>query len=121
MGTFAKQPARKARDRLVGKYKQLRVGLGGRAARSDHYAFCKAGIPCVFFWTPDAKCYHEACDTFANNNDHALNVNSDAIGFAMLTFAYSTETVNGVPGKRVPGQGKSDLPTPAGPQGTFDP
>ncbi|HXV58912.1 MAG TPA: M20/M25/M40 family metallo-hydrolase [Gaiellaceae bacterium] len=66
-------------------------------------------------------CYHEACDTFANNNDHALNVNSDAIGFAMLTFAYSTETVNGVPGKRVPGQGKSDLPTPAGPQGTFDP
>ena len=63
-------------------------------------------------------CYHAACDTFANNNDHALNVNSDAIGFAALTFAYSTETVNGVPGKRVPGQGKSSLPAPAGPEGT---
>ena len=66
-------------------------------------------------------CYHAACDTFANNNDHALDVNSDAIGFAILTFAYSTETVNGVPGARVPGQGKSDLPAPAGPQGTFVP
>ena len=66
-------------------------------------------------------CYHAPCDTFANNNDHALDVNSDAIGFAILTYAYSTETVNGVPGKRVPGQGKSDLPAPAGPQGTFVP
>ncbi len=63
MGTFSKQPARKAMDGLVGKFEQLRVGLGGRAARSDHYAFCKAGIPYVFFWTPDATCYHAACDT----------------------------------------------------------
>jgi Zn-dependent M28 family amino/carboxypeptidase len=66
-------------------------------------------------------CYHAACDTFANNNNHALDVNSDAIGFAILTYAYSTETVNGVPGDRVPGQGKSDLPAPAGPRGTFVP
>jgi Zn-dependent M28 family amino/carboxypeptidase len=66
-------------------------------------------------------CYHAACDTFANNSDHALDVNSDAIGFAILTYAYSTETVNGVPGDRVPGQGKSDLPAPAGPRGTFVP
>jgi Zn-dependent M28 family amino/carboxypeptidase len=35
-------------------------------------------------------CYHLACDTFANNNDHSLSVNADAVGFAMLTFAYST-------------------------------
>jgi Zn-dependent M28 family amino/carboxypeptidase len=66
-------------------------------------------------------CYHAACDTFANNNDHALDVNSDAIGFAILTYAYSTQTVNGVPGDRVPGQGKSDLPAPDGPRGTFVP
>jgi Zn-dependent M28 family amino/carboxypeptidase len=63
-------------------------------------------------------CYHLACDTFANNNDHALDVNADAIGFAALTFAFSTETVNGVPGQRVPGQGRSELPAPAGTQGT---
>ena len=63
-------------------------------------------------------CYHEACDTFANNNDHALEVNSDLIAFAQLTFAYSTESVNGVEGKRVPGR-KLTLPAPAGPEGTF--
>jgi Zn-dependent M28 family amino/carboxypeptidase len=66
-------------------------------------------------------CYHQACDTFANINLHALDVNADAVGFALLTFAYSTETVNGVPGKRVPGQGNSDLPAPAGSRGTFVP
>jgi Zn-dependent M28 family amino/carboxypeptidase len=61
-------------------------------------------------------CYHAACDTTANINDHALDVNSDAIAFAVLTFAYSTESVNGVPGQRVPGS--RTLPTPAGPIGT---
>ena len=48
-------------------------------------------------------CYHLACDTFDNVDLHALEVNSDLIAFAQLTFAYSTESVNGVPGKRVPG------------------
>ena len=38
----------------------------------------------------------------------------------MLTFAYSTEAVNGVPGKPVPGPAFS-LPAPAGPEGTFIP
>jgi Zn-dependent M28 family amino/carboxypeptidase len=64
-------------------------------------------------------CYHAACDTFANNNDHALEVNSDSIAFALLTYAYSTESVNGVPGKRVPGN--FQIPAPAGSQGTFEP
>jgi hypothetical protein len=48
-------------------------------------------------------CYHLACDTFDNVDLHALELNSDLIAFAMLTFAYSTEAVNGVPGKKVPG------------------
>jgi Zn-dependent M28 family amino/carboxypeptidase len=104
--------------------------------RSDYEAFILAGIPSggLFtgaevvktpqqeaIWGGDAgeqfdPCYHEACDTFANNNDHALDVNSDAIAFAVLTFAYSTESVNGVRGQRVPGS--QSLPTPAGPEGT---
>ncbi|HEX5064208.1 MAG TPA: M28 family peptidase, partial [Kofleriaceae bacterium] len=63
MGTFAKQPARKLLDKQVKAFPKLHVGLGGRAARSDHSPFCKLGIPYVFFWTPDAKCYHEGCDT----------------------------------------------------------
>ena len=36
----------------------------------------------------------------------------------MLTFAYSTESVNGVRGQKVPGPAFT-LPTPAGPEGTF--
>lgn len=47
-----------------------------------------------------------------------LDVNSDLIAFAMLTFAYSTEPVNGAPGKKVPGK-PVQLPAPAGPEGTF--
>jgi hypothetical protein len=48
--------------------------------------------------------------------EHALDVNSDAIAFAVLTFAYSTESVNGVPGKGVPAS--KPFPEPAGPEGT---
>ena len=108
------------------------------SGRSDYEAFILAGIPAsgLFtgaeevkteeqeaIWGGDAgeqfdPCYHEACDTVANNNDHALEVNSDLIAFAMLTFSYSTESVNGVPGKKVPGRAVP-LPAPAGPEGTF--
>ena len=64
-------------------------------------------------------CYHLACDTFANNDLHALEVNADAVAFGVLTYAYSTQTVNGVPGIPVPGN--FPIPAPAGPEGTFIP
>ena len=51
---------------------------------------------------------------------HALEINSDLIAFAMLTFAYSTESVNGVPGAKMPGK-PFELPAPAGPEHTFEP
>ncbi len=44
-------------------------------------------------------CYHLACDTFANVNNVALNVNSDAVAYATLFFAMNTESVNGQRGK----------------------
>ncbi len=44
---------------------------------------------------PYDPCYHQACDTFANNNDAVLDLNSDAIAAATLTYAMSTQTVNG--------------------------
>jgi hypothetical protein len=107
------------------------------SGRSDYEAFILNGIPSsgLFTGAEEIKteeqeaiwggtageqfdpCYHLACDTFENNNDHALDVNSDLIAFAMLTFAYSTESVNGVPGKPVPGS--VTLPAPAGPERTF--
>src|SRR4030095_14742816 len=82
--------------------------------RSDYQAFIEAGIPAggLFTGAEEPKtaqqqaiwggttgaqfdpCYHAACDTFANNNLHALAINADAVAFAVLTYAYSTETVN---------------------------
>jgi Zn-dependent M28 family amino/carboxypeptidase len=106
--------------------------------RSDYQAFIDAGIPSggLFTGAEEVKtpeqaaiwqgtageqfdpCYHLACDTFENVDLHALEVNSDLIAFAQLSFAYSTESVNGVPGKKVPGP-PTALPAPAGPEGTF--
>jgi Zn-dependent M28 family amino/carboxypeptidase len=108
------------------------------SGRSDYQAFIEAGIPSGGLFTgaevvktPAQEaiwggtageqfdpCYHEVCDTLDNVDLHALEVNSDLIAFAQLTFAYSTESVNGVPGERVPGP-PVNLPPPAGPEGTF--
>ena len=108
------------------------------SGRSDYEAFILAGIPSsgLFTGAEEIKtteqediwggtagdaldpCYHQPCDTIDNIDEHALDINSDLISFAALTFAYSTESVNGVPGKKVPGP-HFDLPAPAGPEGTF--
>jgi Zn-dependent M28 family amino/carboxypeptidase len=106
------------------------------SGRSDYQAFINNGIPSgglftgaevvktaeqAAIWGGTAgqqfdPCYHLACDTFTNRSDKALDVNSDSIAFAVLTYAYSTETVNGVPGTVVPGN--FQIPPPAGPEGT---
>ncbi len=44
-------------------------------------------------------CYHLACDTYANNNNFALDVNSDAVAFSTLQFAMNTSNINAVSGK----------------------
>jgi aminopeptidase Y len=44
-------------------------------------------------------CYHQACDTYANNNDGALANNSDAVAYAVLSYAMSTNLVNGAKSK----------------------
>jgi Zn-dependent M28 family amino/carboxypeptidase len=108
------------------------------SGRSDYQAFIANGIPSgglftgaevvkneaqAAIWGGVAgesfdQCYHLACDTIDNLAHDALEVNSDLIAFAMLTFSYSTESVNGVPGEEVPGR-PFELPAPAGPEGTF--
>lgn len=106
------------------------------SGRSDYQAFILNGIPAGGLFTgaevvktPQQQaiwggvageqfdpCYHLACDTYKNASTWALDVNSDAMAFVILTYAYSTETVNGVPGKPVPGN--CVLPPPRGPEGT---
>ena len=87
--------------------------------RSDYGPFIAAGVPSGGLFTgaegvktaeeatiwggtagqPYDPCYHLACDTFANNNDFALETNADAIAYATLQYAMSTQDVNGQRGK----------------------
>jgi len=63
MGTFRGLAATPIVKALAAEHPALHVGIGGRGAGSDHEAFCRAGVPYVFFWTPDRRCYHARCDT----------------------------------------------------------
>ncbi len=89
------------------------------SGRSDYGPFIAVGIPAgglftgaegiktaaeAAIWGGTAgvqydPCYHLACDTFANINLTALDVNSDAVAYAVLQYAMNTQAVNGVSGK----------------------
>ena len=108
------------------------------SGRSDYQAFIQNGIPAgglftgaevpktvqqaaIWGGTAGAQydpCYHIACDDIDNLDLHALDVNSDAIATAVLTYAFSTESVNGVVGKPLPED--YFLPAPAGPERTVN-
>ena len=44
-------------------------------------------------------CYHQACDNIDNINLEALDINADAIAYAVLNYAMNTQPINGEPGK----------------------
>ena len=89
------------------------------SGRSDYGPFIAVGIPSgglftgaeglktaaeAAIWGGTAgqqydPCYHLACDTYANNNDTALAVNSDAVAYSVLKYAMSTSDINGQRGK----------------------
>ncbi len=89
------------------------------SGRSDYGPFIAAGIPAGGLFTgaegiktaeeaaiwggtagqPYDPCYHLACDTYANTNNVAFDVNLDAVAFATLQFAMNTVDVNGARGK----------------------
>lgn len=97
------------------------------SGRSDYGRFIFYGIPSgglftgaegiktadeVALWGGTAgvqydPCYHLACDTYANNNDFALEVNSDAVAFAILQYAMNTSDINSA-------KGKGNFPTVSG-------
>ncbi len=78
------------------------------SGRSDYGPFIAAGIPSgglftgaegiktaaeAALWGGTAglaydPCYHLACDTYANNNDTALDVNSDAVAYAVAAVRH---------------------------------
>ena len=108
------------------------------SGRSDYQAFIDVGIPASGLFTgaeqiktPEQAaiwggtagdqydpCYHAACDSIDNVSHEALDVNVDAIGYAIFHLAASTESVNGVAGADIPGPTVDDVELD-GPQGTF--
>jgi hypothetical protein len=62
-GAGGKQPAHELLAKLAKQHRTLNVGIGGKSDRGDQLHFCEQGVPYVFFWTPDPRCYHEKCDT----------------------------------------------------------
>jgi Zn-dependent M28 family amino/carboxypeptidase len=89
------------------------------SGRSDYGPFIAVGIPSgglftgaegvktaqeASIWGGTAgqqydPCYHLVCDTYDNNNNHALAVNSDAVAYATLQYAMNTTDINGVRSK----------------------
>ncbi len=85
------------------------------SGRSDYSAFILNGIPAgglftgaegiktpaeAAIWGGTAgqqydPCYHLPCDTYDNNNMHALAINSGAVAYATAFYANSTEEING--------------------------
>ena len=63
-------------------------------------------------------CYHLACDTFDNVGQEPLDVNVDAVAYAVYNLASTTEAVNGVVGVEPKGITPDDVVLD-GPQGTF--
>ncbi len=108
------------------------------SGRSDYQAFINVGIPASGLFTgaegiktPEQEtiwggtagdqydpCYHLACDTIDNVSAEALEVNIDAIAYAIFNVAATTEAVNGVPGAKVKGTTPDEVVFD-GPQGTF--
>ncbi|MBC9820529.1 M28 family metallopeptidase [Terrabacter sp. MAHUQ-38] len=89
------------------------------SGRSDYGPFIASGVPSgglftgaegiktaqeAAIWGGTAgqaydPCYHQACDTYANNNNTALAENSDAVAYAVLSYAMSTNLINGTKSK----------------------
>ncbi|SHN65395.1 PA domain-containing protein [Geodermatophilus obscurus] len=101
------------------------------SGRSDYQAFIRAGIPSGGLFTGaevlkqeyqvplyggtagvayDAN-YHQAGDDIGNISETALDQNSDAIAYAVLTLSYDTARVNGDTGTPVPGGTFEEDPT----------
>ena len=108
------------------------------SGRSDYQAFISVGIPASGLFTgaegiktPEQEaiwggtagdqydpCYHLACDTVDNVSEEAVDVNIDAIAYAIYNVAATTEAVNGVVGVEPKGITPDEVAFD-GPQGTF--
>lgn len=90
MGSLPKLASRPILDKLARKFPKISVAAGGRARGSDYEPLCKQGVPYVFFWTPDPKCYHETCDT-ADRLDYRAMADIAALAGALTIEMANTD------------------------------
>lgn len=90
MGSRPKLASRPILDKLARKFPKISVAAGGVARGSDYEPLCKQGVPYVFFWTPDPKCYHEACDT-ADRLDYRAMADIAALAGALTWEMANTD------------------------------
>jgi hypothetical protein len=90
MGALPRLSSRAFLQKLVKNWPKLNVSIGGRARGSDYEPLCKLGVPYVFFWTPDARCYHQKCDT-ADRIDYARMVDIASLAGALVEQMADTE------------------------------
>ncbi|HLL25583.1 MAG TPA: M28 family peptidase [Kofleriaceae bacterium] len=90
-GAFAKQPSSKLLAKLAKTTPKLNVSTGGHSVRGDHYPFCQRRVPYVFFWTPDARCYHARCDK-AGNLDYARMADVAQLASGLVTGLADAQT-----------------------------
>ncbi|WP_245690827.1 M28 family peptidase [Sinosporangium album] len=97
------------------------------SGRSDYGPFIETGIPAGGLFTggegiktpeqaalfggtagaPFDPCYHTPCDSIANVNTTALDVNSDAVAAATATYAYD---LSGIPPRNAPAAEAASAP-----------
>ncbi|SCG70932.1 aminopeptidase Y [Micromonospora inositola] len=75
-------------------------GVAGKAYDPCYHQACDSRTPVAD--GADAAVYGQLANLYGNVSTTALDVNSDAIATAVMTFAYDTSTVNGAP--RAPGK-----------------
>lgn len=90
MGARPKLASRPFMDRLAKKFPKISVSIGGIARGSDYEPLCKLGVPYVFFWTPDPRCYHQACDT-ADRLDYRAMADIAALAGALTSEMADTD------------------------------
>lgn len=90
MGALPRLASRPFLQKLAKNFPKLNVSIGGRARGSDYEPLCKLGVPYVFFWTPDARCYHQKCDT-ADRIDYPRMVDIAELAGALTEQMADTE------------------------------
>lgn len=95
LGTFDNTAGTDAVTTHMNEHPSIDVSIGYESDLSDNVSFCERGIPYVFFWTEDKKCYHKKCDTSTRIDYEALSEIAALIAATSLELADSSADLGG--------------------------